>query len=647
MQNRSFVVSYPQRGIWSGLSKPNTPLEDTNRSASDQIYTELAHGEIRIVKLLPAATWTDEIVCSLQTIKIDSETRQDYEALSYTWGSAENPSTMILNGQRYSITQNLEAALRQLRDTKHARDLWIDALAINQSSSPEKSRQVRIMPSIYSSARQTIVWLGPSDIQRSAIPIMFTFANVFGTLGGSETRSVFKQLPKDRIIRLLFKFSQLPYWSRAWVFQESVRSKSVIIQSGKETMTFDAFAGIWKVLQSIIHEHIEHSVDTEEAMLTTLMGQNLSAFPIDQLQPGGRQSTTTWDFDSWFENFALQRKCQDLRDKVFAAHSMFPEQVAKQIPVDYSLSIDDVFTNATRAFMSVEGPWSILDQVDEIGHAPEYAAETPSWVPDLLQNDRGNEIDNKMSRLSWKTIRQWKLDRQEHIRRCRSLGSFYIEPDGRSLQVSAYKIGTCSKMALPFRASSIVQATVQQDAPRDYVFHNLDRVAAHYKHCKEQLAVLPAQDESFAYAFAGPMDLGPVHLEFVKMVLELWQYDGVSAAEIFNQKKARDDVVLFQSLFAIHMRRVMFSMVPSPDFDAQDATPVGSREANLGIAIDEMQQGDELYIVPGSDQPFVLRPFNGKHIFVGLAFIGRLRNSGWLWDRIESRTINMEVVSIV
>jgi hypothetical protein len=41
--------------------------------------------------------------------------------------------------------------------------LWIDALAINQSSIDERNKQVRIMPKIYSAARQTVIWLGPFD----------------------------------------------------------------------------------------------------------------------------------------------------------------------------------------------------------------------------------------------------------------------------------------------------------------------------------------------------------------------------------------------------------------------------------------------------------------------------------------------------
>lgn len=40
---------------------------------------------------------------------------------------------------------------------------WIDAICINQKDKMEKSKQVRLMESIYRSANRVIVWLGESD----------------------------------------------------------------------------------------------------------------------------------------------------------------------------------------------------------------------------------------------------------------------------------------------------------------------------------------------------------------------------------------------------------------------------------------------------------------------------------------------------
>ena len=88
-----------------------------------------------------------------------------YEALSYVWGSSETLCTIIVNGLRIRIGQNLYKALRQLRSRHRRKLLWIDALCINQRDDLEKSLQVSNMANIYSKAWQVIIWLGEDSPQ--------------------------------------------------------------------------------------------------------------------------------------------------------------------------------------------------------------------------------------------------------------------------------------------------------------------------------------------------------------------------------------------------------------------------------------------------------------------------------------------------
>jgi hypothetical protein len=60
------------------------------------------------------------------------------------------------------ITQNLFDALTRLRCVK-ARNLWVDAICINQSDVEEKSRQIPLMKHIYELATQVVIWLGLED----------------------------------------------------------------------------------------------------------------------------------------------------------------------------------------------------------------------------------------------------------------------------------------------------------------------------------------------------------------------------------------------------------------------------------------------------------------------------------------------------
>ncbi|KAK2061504.1 HET-domain-containing protein, partial [Colletotrichum caudatum] len=59
-----------------------------------------------------------------------------------------------------AITINCANALRRLRFPGWARDVWVDAICINQEDSNERSHQVGIMQYIYATAIRVVVYLG-------------------------------------------------------------------------------------------------------------------------------------------------------------------------------------------------------------------------------------------------------------------------------------------------------------------------------------------------------------------------------------------------------------------------------------------------------------------------------------------------------
>jgi hypothetical protein len=83
---------------------------------------------IRLLRLLPGQA-AEPIRCTLHVVSLDASPR--YEALSYVWGDAAKTRDIILDGQRYDVTINLEAALRGLRRSSKPRQLWADAICIN------------------------------------------------------------------------------------------------------------------------------------------------------------------------------------------------------------------------------------------------------------------------------------------------------------------------------------------------------------------------------------------------------------------------------------------------------------------------------------------------------------------------------------
>jgi hypothetical protein len=124
------------------------------------LYPPSSSSPIRLLKLSPATAVNDHIECELFCSDLDGP--QTFEALSYTWGSVDNPVTISLHSTPTQITQNLAAALRHLRLPNEARILWVDALCINQADEDEKSLQVAQMRRVYTSpcTERVLVWLG-------------------------------------------------------------------------------------------------------------------------------------------------------------------------------------------------------------------------------------------------------------------------------------------------------------------------------------------------------------------------------------------------------------------------------------------------------------------------------------------------------
>ena len=90
-------------------------------------------GEIRVLTLQPG-DFSADIQISIQTLSLIAESSSIYEALSYVWGTKDNPVKIkvgLSNNDELTITQNLAVALPYLRYKNKIRTLWIDAICID------------------------------------------------------------------------------------------------------------------------------------------------------------------------------------------------------------------------------------------------------------------------------------------------------------------------------------------------------------------------------------------------------------------------------------------------------------------------------------------------------------------------------------
>lgn len=155
------IKEEPRRTM-AGVQESN--LVAKKAKTAEYRYSPLSQNPdtIRLLRLLPGKDKLENVQCELfeYTLRESSATSHLYEALSYVWGSEENPKFITVDDQKLAVTQNLYVVLLRLRDDNIPRIIWVDAVCINQANAKEKEHQILLLPAIYAKANRVVVWLG-------------------------------------------------------------------------------------------------------------------------------------------------------------------------------------------------------------------------------------------------------------------------------------------------------------------------------------------------------------------------------------------------------------------------------------------------------------------------------------------------------
>jgi hypothetical protein len=182
-------------------------------------------GQTRILTLLPSSQYNSRINCVLSSVSIDPVSTP-FEALSYTWGKEGDhcPNPIFMNGYATIISRNLESFLRTLRYKTLPRELWVDALCINQADCEEKSAHLIMMAIIYNRARRVIIWLGDQSSD-SALAV--------STLSTITSEIDFHRISDDANQAINSLFSR-DWFTRVWVVQEFMLGREPLFVCGRE-----------------------------------------------------------------------------------------------------------------------------------------------------------------------------------------------------------------------------------------------------------------------------------------------------------------------------------------------------------------------------------------------------------------------------
>ena len=184
---------------------------------------------------------------------------------------------ILLNGTAWYVTKNLAIALSYIRYPNRDRVVWIDALAINQANIPERNAQVIQMPTIYSRASSTLVWLGPtqciSDDINDRIGRLFSLAQDYFARQVETTEikhfcKYFEDMDLDVRINIGLALQDvllLPYFRRVWVVQEIMYSNDAILMYLKSWIPCSKFVGFVSTMIEFVDRKFQNNWETVAA----------------------------------------------------------------------------------------------------------------------------------------------------------------------------------------------------------------------------------------------------------------------------------------------------------------------------------------------------------------------------------------------
>ena len=351
--------------------------------------------EIRLLTLLPDV-FSAPIRITLETHKLTEETQPVYEALSYVWGSTDDPITINVGRQGndiLAVTQNLGSALRHLRSADKPRIFWVDAICVNQQDLDERSRQVEKMGSIFRLASRVVAWLGDEkDDSTYALDLLAFIASQVevdwnihemkpARRSGVDDTWADRRIPwslngKDSMA--LYSLLHRSWFERVWIRQEILlANEDAIMQCGLKTI-------LWEVFRNALFGYFYKSklVLLTNHKLVSLSARDKMIFELCNVR--------TLDFSTILQEARLG-KCSDPRDKVYALLSLGDGRL--NLKADYTKSTAEVYKDLVLRYIADYGDFDILRYCEP--HS--QPTQLPSWIPDWS----AATLTNSLSQLAW------------------------------------------------------------------------------------------------------------------------------------------------------------------------------------------------------------------------------------------------------
>ncbi|KAJ4196347.1 hypothetical protein NW767_009468 [Fusarium falciforme] len=597
----------PEHGIYSPL-----PPEETS---------------FRLLTILPGPL-DDGIACNLEVHSISGGSK--YEALSYTWGDANDLRPVLVNGIHINVTANLRVALQYLRRPSEPRVLWIDVVCINQNDNQEKLLQIQRMGCIFSSAVSVIAWLGEStpDVDQvwstmAQIGEFIWTARVSGDHNLPDTDFAPGLASPDDLRQkgvdvdaidwtTIWDLCERPFWHRVWIIQELVLAsnfwddptKGCVVGCGSNWMPLISFIGFQSLfgttrvyqgrINGLFFATLRTLLETRgspaaERMLEVVL--SLSVGSSDDAKLSTQRSL------SHLLRLARGFQATDPRDKLYAFLGIADNPFTTP---DYTLSVEDVFKNWVRGCIQRDRNLDCLH-----GNRASINQSGPSWLPELSGSTKeGFSFVEERIRYA-RCSEGW--DNRAHAEVAFTEGGNVLKARGVSLGIVERVVGPFSRLSSPEGALIITQDDSQLTQPKTSL-QELQELMRLYLSLPEL-----AQEETWR-ALVMDKDtsnrrepVSPAPDNFRRLWHTLMAICRVTEApESWSMEDLEGIDQLMASLAtAIFMDRCFFA----------------TRDIVVGLGPFSTRPGDEVVMLFGSPLCFVLRPESERYRLVGDAYV--------------------------
>ncbi|KAK5312468.1 hypothetical protein LTR70_008149 [Exophiala xenobiotica] len=193
---------------------------------------------------------------SLRMTQFSAHRRPKYKAVSYTWGTPQNPRQILVNGKAFALHVNLWHLLYHLRLENEVSFLWADALCINQFNLKERNFHVQLMGKIYEKAESVIVWLGipsPDRVEVRAMDFVKEIAAYRKTHSDAMFINAYARADLQHrwqtLLRMCSPSDPGSYWNRTWVIQEFLFAQAVEVFAGRHKLEWEDFEDLLDLLR--------------------------------------------------------------------------------------------------------------------------------------------------------------------------------------------------------------------------------------------------------------------------------------------------------------------------------------------------------------------------------------------------------------